>query len=108
MVSIALPLVALANPANGNSSIKDFLEGTLTDIINTTIRFLLAVATLIFVGSVVYYISLGGDSEKLADAKRFIIFAIIGLVLIIVVWGLVNIVIDSLNINKTPPPPLQF
>lgn len=104
----ALPLAGIANEANGNPAIQDFLEGTLLNIINITIRFLIAVATLIFIATMVYYISAGGDAEKTKEARRFIIFALVGLVLIITVWGIVNVIVNSLYLNPNPPKPPQF
>ena len=104
-----LPLAAVVAPIAASAVTFDyFVNTTLTGFINTTIKFLIALATLIFIIGVVKYIISGGDAEKTADARRFIIFAIVGLVLIIVIWGVVNIIIDSLGVDKRPPTPLPF
>lgn len=95
-----LPLAALAQ---GSGDIQGFLGGTLTNIITTIISFLLVVAALIFIFGVIKYIAAGGDAEKTKEARSFIIFALVGLVLIFVFWGLVRVVVNSLGLDNAVP-----
>lgn len=96
------PIISLAQDQDINS-----FTARLLGIINTIINFLVAVATLIFIFGIVKYIISGGDAEKTADARRFIIFAIVGLVLMIVIWGIVGLIANSLGLVR-PAPILNF
>ena len=104
LIAILAPVGALAQGVNFDT----FVTGTLIGFINTTIKFLIALATLLFIIGIVRYIFAGADAEKTAEARRFIIFAIVGLVLITVIWGVVNIVVQSLPTDNRPTNPIQF
>lgn len=95
-----LPFAALAQGQDINS----FLNTRLAGIIGNIISFLLVVAALIFIFGVIKYIAAGGDAEKTKEARGFIIFALVGLVIIFVFWGLVRVVVSSLGLNNTTPP----
>ena len=104
ILATTLPLVAVLAPvAAGAVTFDQFVGQTLTGFINTTIKFLIALATLLFIIGVVRYIFAGGSAEKTEEARRFIIFAIVGLALIVVIWGVVNIVVSSLGTDNTAP-----
>lgn len=83
-------------------SIESVLR-TLSGNLNKLIPFLVLVATVVFLFGVVRYIAAGGDENKTQEAKRLIIYGIIGLATIIAVWGLVAIVIDFIFGTKTIP-----
>lgn len=95
-ILLALPVAAFA------ADIPGFLS-TLESLMNRIVSFLIAVATLIFIFGIVRYIAAGGDADKTKEARGYIIFAIIGLVMIVGLWGFVNIVLGSLNLDKTIP-----
>ncbi|MDA1335181.1 MAG: hypothetical protein O2794_04190 [bacterium] len=102
----ALMLAPLAVYAQ--SDIEGFLNGTIVGIINSVIAFLIVVASLIFIFGVIKYITAAGDAEKTAEARSFVIYALIGLVVIFVFWGLVNVIINSLGLSNDPPPRTTF
>ncbi len=72
-------------------------DGALTNITNTLLRAigLIAVVMLVF-GGFKYIIS-GGDSAKVASAKNTIIYAIIGLIIVILAYAIVNFVVNSVT-----------
>ena len=85
-----------------NLSIEGVL-GTLSGNLNKLIPLLVLVATVLFLFGVVRYIAAAGDEEKTKEARRLIIYGIIGLAIIIAVWGLVAVVIDFIfNTNTIP------
>ena len=96
---MAAPAAAFA----AGETIDSFLGTTLTGIINTIIQFLLVVAALIFIFGVIKYIAAGGDADKTKEARGFIIFALVGLVMIFVFWGLVRVVVSSLGLDNSTP-----
>ena len=79
----------------GNSSTG--LIGTLNIVV---IPFIIALAFFFFVWGVIRYFFLDnkGDEGKLKEGREFILWGIVGLVLIFSIWGLVNIALSTLGI----------
>ncbi len=72
-------------------------DGALTNITNTLLKAigLIAVVMLVF-GGFKYIIS-GGDSAKVTSAKNTIIYAIIGLIIVILAYAIVNFVVGTVT-----------
>lgn len=100
--SLLFPLTAFAQNAA-----SDFIE-RLSDLLNQIIPFLILIATVVFLWGVLKWITAGGDEEKRAEGRAFIINGIIGLAIMIGVWGFVNILInfvfpEGTNLNIPGP-----
>ncbi|MBI2475971.1 MAG: hypothetical protein HYV67_01900 [Candidatus Taylorbacteria bacterium] len=72
----------------------------LNRIINYIIPFLIGLAVLVVIYGVFSFISNAADEEARANAKQFIIWGIIGIFIMLSVWGLVTILENSLNLSK--------
>ena len=106
ILAVLLPLYASADI----ESFKGFVEDTLLDIANAVIVVLFAIATLVFIYGIIRYIGAGGDAEAIKKARSFIIWSVVGLVLILGVWGVATFVAESLfgDIQAQPTtPPLE-
>ncbi len=88
-----------------NKSLKDskFNEShhaTLADVIVQVITFILnflaALAVVVIVVAGIIYITSGGDEGKTESAKRWILYAIIGLVIALLGWVIINIVSNAI------------
>lgn len=88
--------------------IDTFFTTTLPNILIVVINFLLLVASLIFIFGIIKYIQAAEDTEKIEEARRFIIFSLVGLVMIFIFWGLVRVAVSSLGLDNTIPPVPQF
>ncbi len=88
----ALPLVSAAATLEERAqSFIGFINGTLVPLI-------FAVAFLVFIWGVFNYFILGGSNEeKRNEGKSFVMYGVIGFVVMMTVWGLVNIVKNSLD-----------
>lgn len=80
----------------------------LPTIAKTIINFLLflvgAIAVVIIVYAGFQYVTSAGDSSKVATAKNTIIYAVIGLIVAIMAYAIVNFVVDSFSGgSKTTP-----
>ena len=95
-LSIFLPVFALA--AGAEFGVIDSYFTKATNLINDTlIPLMFAVALLFFLWGVFkYFIQGGDDEEKRADGTQLMIYAIIGFVLMISIWGIVNIIAQGL------------
>ena len=75
-------------------------NGVLTNITNTILYILgiISIVMLIFGG--LRYITSGGDSKKVTDAKNTILYAIVGLVIALLSFAIVNFVLNALGIQR--------
>ena len=85
------------------TSFKDFVgSGTvgIVGIINTIIvPVIFALAFIVFVWGVVNYFFLnGGDEVKRSEGRQFALWGVLGMVVLLSVWGFVNILLSTLNI----------
>lgn len=78
----------------GNSS--SGIVGALSTVVVPTI---FALAFLVFIWGVVKYFFLhGGDETKRTEGKQFVLWGILGMVVLFSVWGFVNIMLSTLGI----------
>jgi Type IV secretion system pilin len=74
----------------------------LNDILSAIIPFLILLGVVYFVWGVVQYV-IGDDEEAKKKGKDRMIYGIIGLVVIVSLWGLVAIVTNTFKLNNTTP-----
>lgn len=81
------------------------LGQVFTNIINNVlVPLLLLIAFLVFIFGVFQYFILGGsDEEKRAQGQKLILYGIIGFFVMVSVWGLVNILVGTFNLNQAIP-----
>lgn len=82
---------------------KDFIGSGSTGIIgilNTVIvPVIFALAFVVFVWGVLNYFFLhGGEEAKRAEGRQFVLWGILGMVVLFSVWGFVNILLSTLSI----------
>lgn len=89
-------------------------------IVNPLIALLFALAILYFLYGVVEFIANQENEEKKTKGKSHMIWGIIGITIMMGVWGILNIVLSTLDIkginpernevdlNDYTPPPLNF
>ncbi len=94
------PLAAFAQ-----STIRDVnsLTGTLTSIGNVVIQILIAFAVVYIIFNVIRYIMSANDPAKRKEIGLGILYGIVGLFVILSIWGLVAILTNSFRTEITPP-----
>jgi|SRR3989344_3539441 len=92
----ALPFVAFAAPNDVEGVIKLF-----GDLINLLIPLLMAVALIAFFWGLVLYIWRAGDGKGQEEGKKVMIAGIVGLFLMVGIWGIVNILQGTFGTNET-------
>ena len=97
------PVVALAQPVVGNcSSARGTLIGVICEvnkIIGVIVPVLIALGVVYFIWGVISYV-IGTDAETKSSALNKIIYGIIGLVVIVGVWGLVAILRNTFGLTN--------
>ncbi len=93
---LALPMVTLAQ----FGEINDFL-GDISSFINgTLIPLVFAVALLVFIYGMFKYFILGGGSEdSRKEGTQLMLYAIVGFVLMVSIFGIVNLLASGLGFS---------
>jgi len=69
-------------------------------VINYIVPFLVGLAVLVVIYGVFSFISNAADEEARASAKQFIIWGVIGIFIMLSVWGLVSILENTFTFQK--------
>lgn len=86
-------------PAN----FKEFICATIDTILSPLIPILFTLALIAFFWGVGKYVIQGASDEKAREqGKQIMIWGIVGLFVMVSVWGLVILVQDTFNLNDTP------
>ena len=106
VIALGLALV----PSFAFAAITD-VGGILTfamSLLNSATVLIMAAAVVWFLIGVFQYIKAGGDVEGKAGARNKVIYGIVGLAVMASVYGLVNILTNTLGANNTQinPPSL--
>ena len=76
-------------------------EGVITNITNTILYIIGIIAIIMLIFGGIKYITSGGDSQKVKDAKNTILYAIVGLVIALLSFAIVNFVLNALGAQST-------
>ena len=72
-------------------------EGVFTQITNTVLYAVGIISVIMLIYGGLRYVVSGGDSKKVTDAKNTILYAIIGLIISILAFAIVNFVINAVT-----------
>jgi hypothetical protein len=94
-----LPLIASAQIAVNN---LQGIQATLAQILGYVFPILLTLAVVVVVWGIFKFIVNAGDEEARKTGRSFILWGIVGIFLMLSVWGLINILVNSFAFNTTP------
>jgi hypothetical protein len=107
--TLALPMFASAQLTSGDGGdLEVLMDGILQFVNDFLIPFIIAIGFLVFVwGMFQYFIAGGANDDAKAKGKSLMIYATLGFVLIIVFWGIINLLtqstgLDNQTVNSTP------
>ncbi len=97
---VLLPLLTFAQ--------KKDLEYVINDIIikyfNYAVYLIIALAVVMFVWNVYKYFIAGGDDVGAKkEAGQYVLWSVVGFFVILSIWGLVNILMNSFNLDNNEP-----
>jgi uncharacterized membrane protein YidH (DUF202 family) len=91
----------IASTAGGGGAFETLLKNILDFANDVLIPFIIGIGFLVFVyGMFKYFIAGGADEEKRESGKSLMIYATLGFVLIIVFWGIVNLLTSSTGLQS--------
>lgn len=103
IIAFASPSVALAQSLAPITNINDVTNKALS-IGNTVTYLLVALAVIFIVWNVVMYMIKAGDDGARKAAGLNVLWGIVGLFVIVSIWGLVNILTNSFKTVPTKQP----
>lgn len=87
-----------------NEGLQDFLFYIVEFINFTLIPLLFAIALLFFLANVVRYFILGAqEEEKREQARKLAVYGLAAFVLLVSIWGIVNLITRSLDLDYESP-----
>lgn len=90
----SLPVITYA------ADVQTFASSITIFLSDVVIPFLIGVAFLFFLINAIRYFVLGGANEEERDkAKALAIYGVTAFVIIIVFWGIVNMLVDSIGLG---------
>ena len=72
-------------------------DGVFTQISNTILYVVGVISVIMLVWGGLRYILSGGDNKKVTDAKNTILYAIIGLIIAVLAFAIVNFVLNAIG-----------
>ena len=73
------------------------VNGVFTQISNTILYVVGVISVIMLVWGGLRYILSGGDNKKVTDAKNTILYAIIGLIIAVLAFAIVNFVLNAIG-----------
>jgi len=103
---LLLPFLAQASSLtdSGYANDSDF-DNLITNILkfsnNILIPFILGIGFLVFVWGMFQYFIVGGASDDQKEkGKNLAIYSVLAFVLVIVFWGIINLIVGTLGLSK--------
>ncbi len=93
--AFALPALALAQAVRDANT----LFSKATNILNAIIPIVISLAVVVFIIGIFRYI-IAGDEESKKGAKSLILYGIIGIFVMISVYGLVRVLVNTFGLEK--------
>ena len=90
--------------ARAAGGLQDFISGFAGFLNSTLVPLLFALAFLFFLVNATRYFIIGGDKEaERAKARTFATWGIIAFVLMVSIWGIVNLLVNGFGIDNSGP-----
>lgn len=83
-------------------------EGIFNQITSVALGVIGAVSVIMLIWGGLRYIISGGDSKKITDAKNTILYAIIGLIIAVLSYAIINFVLNSISNVSAPETATAF
>ena len=96
-------LLAAAAPAVTTVTSFSSLIDKVVDVLGKIVPLLIGLAVVVFLYGVLKFITAAGDETKRKEGKDVIIYGIIGLFVMVSVWGLVNLILGTFTLSPAMP-----
>ena len=98
---VATPVLAQGEPVRDIEQAGDFITNLISGV---AVPVIFALAFIVFIWGVFsYFIAGGHDEERRKKGKELMLYGILGFFIMISVWGLVNILVNSVSLDEDIP-----
>ena len=111
VVSYAEPCISPGNPVNcPPAATTDFksLVNKIIENINYLMVLVVGLAVFVFTWGIFKYFVAGANEKKVEEARNVLIYGLLGIFIMLSVWGLVTILINTFGFTATQPPIPRF
>ncbi len=99
-IGFVIGLLVLPNITFAQATINSFLINVVAFIDTVIIPFMFGVAFLVFViNAIRYFVVQSNNEEGREKAKALISYSLLAFVLLIVFWGIINLLVSSLGLE---------
>ena len=100
-LALTFPAFAFAQPrVDSVQDVGQFIVGLINNI---AVPVIFALAFLVFIwGVFTYFIAGGSDEEKRGKGRSLMLYGLLGFFVMVSVWGLVNILVGSVQLENRP------
>lgn len=99
-----MPFLALAQGPGNLTGVATFLRNIVSFMNGVLVPAIFALAFLMFIWGMFKFFILGGhDTEKQEEGKSLMLYAIMGFVVMISLWGIVNLVASGFGFDGQGP-----
>ncbi|KKW10637.1 MAG: hypothetical protein UY50_C0029G0009 [Parcubacteria group bacterium GW2011_GWA2_49_9] len=92
----------IGEPSSGQTFAT--LIDRMTGVLDSIVPFLIGLTVFIILWGIFTYIANAGNEEKLAEAKRFIMWGVVGVFCMLSLWGFVNLLLNSFALERVIQP----
>jgi len=102
---LLLGLLLFPTAASAQGSLNTFFINLLTFFDTVLIPFMFGMAFLVFViNAIRFFVFQGNNEEGRGKAKSLVLYSILAFVLLVVFWGIVNMINDGLGLEGCSQP----
>ncbi len=95
-VTLLVPSLAFAQTANNLGGLNRVFLSATDFISSTLLPLVFALAVFVFCYGIFRYFIAGADNQEARESgKALMVWGVLGLVLIVAIWGVVNFILDS-------------
>lgn len=96
---ITLTMMPLSAHAQGSLPTVDRLYGDIQSLLQNVIGLLMTLASVVFAWGVIQYFSAGPDEAKASDARKYMMYGILTLAVMLSAWTLAYLFLDTFDIR---------
>jgi|SRR3989344_2179547 len=98
-VVLLLPIISFAAITDFKSLVNKIIEN-----INYLMVLVVGLAVFVFTWGIFKYFVAGANEKKVEEARNVLIYGLLGIFIMLSVWGLVNILINTFGFTATTQP----
>ena len=76
------------------------LVGQANNVLNMVIGVLIAIAIIVFIVNVIRFVLNANDEAKRSDAKKYLLWSVIGIAVIIGIFGIATLLLNTFGISN--------